>query len=78
MTDNPPETLGQLAYRGVLILRPEVPGAPYIWTHDERNASGAAPTLDDARRQITRMFGTPDPACPIAAALRPRTGPTWP
>ncbi|MDF3606097.1 hypothetical protein PE067_08140 [Paracoccus sp. DMF-8] len=48
------------SYRGITILRPEVPGALYIWAHDETDAHGAAETIDEAKTQIDRHLGWDD------------------
>ncbi|AGT08329.1 hypothetical protein [Paracoccus aminophilus] len=52
-----------LTHRGIEIVRPDVPGAPVTWTHDESNARGTAETVEAARVQINIHLGTPDPDC---------------
>lgn len=51
-------------HRGIVITRAEVPGAPFEWVHDEVDAHGLAPSLEDAKRQINVHLGSPDPDCP--------------
>ena len=50
--------------RGFIITCAEVPGAPFEWVHEETDAHGIAPSLNDAKRQINVHLGGPDPDCP--------------
>lgn len=50
-------------FRGATIIQPEVPGAPFIWTHSDTHTQGTADTASDARVQINRHLGSPDPDC---------------
>jgi len=54
-----------IIHRGISIRQAEVPGAPYEWTHEETDAHGMAPTLDDAIRQINVHLGSVDPDCRV-------------
>lgn len=51
-------------HRGATIIQPEVPGAPFIWTHSDTHTQGTAETADAARMQVNRHLGSPDPDCP--------------